>query len=194
MCISGNQKGQKFEWTCRLGVAAKIAKALAFMHQELRGDGFGHGNLKSSNIMLKNNMEPCISEYGLVMVDPQESSLSANLNNSLKGSAPNNVFSADIYGFGVILLELLTGKLVQNDGGVDLTSWVQSVIREEWTVEVFDKSLISEGASEESMLNLLQVAIKCVNISTEARPSISQVATMINTIKEEEDKSLVHEP
>ncbi|XVF58107.1 hypothetical protein PTKIN_Ptkin07bG0036100 [Pterospermum kingtungense] len=194
MLLHGNQKGQKFEWTSRLGVAAKLAEALAFMHQELLGDGIGHGNLKSSNIMLKRNMEPCISEYGLMMVDPQESSLSANLS-GLKGmqqteKSTSNVVSADIYGFGVILLELLTGKLVQNDG-VDLTSWVHSVVREEWTVDIFDKSLISEGANEESMLNLLQVAIKCVNSSAEARPSIKQVVSLINTIKEEEDISLV---
>ena len=69
---------------------------------------------------------------------------------------------------------------MQNDG-VDLTSWVHSVVREEWTVEVFDKSIISEGASEERMLNLLQVAIKCVDRSPEARPSINQVLAMINT-------------
>ncbi|XVF60352.1 hypothetical protein PTKIN_Ptkin08bG0038100 [Pterospermum kingtungense] len=192
--LHGNRKGLKFEWTSRLNVAARIAEALAFMHSELRADGIAHGNLKSSNIMLKNNMEPCISEYGLMIMDPQQSSSNANAN-GLKVAQQSNdgasgAFSADIYGFGVILLELLTGKLVQNDG-VDLASWV---VREEWTVEVFDKSLILEGASEDRMLNLLQVAVKCVNHSPEVRPSINQVVTMINTIKEEEDKSLVHEP
>ncbi|XVF16463.1 hypothetical protein REPUB_Repub10bG0032900 [Reevesia pubescens] len=167
----GNQKGQKFEWASRHTVAAKIAEALAFMHQELHGDGIAHGNLKSSDIMLKRNMEPCISEDGLMVVDRQEPSSSANVNGlqamqQTKDSA-SNAFKADIYGF---------------------------VVREEWTVEVFDESLISEDASEERMLNLLQVAIKCVNRYPEARPSINQVVSMINTIKEEEDKSLVHEP
>ena len=103
-------------------------------------------------------------------------------------TSDSTTFKADIYGFGVILLELLTGKLVQHNG-VDLTSWVHSVVREEWTAEVFDKSLYSECASEERMVNLLQVAIKCVNRSPEARPSMKQVATMINNIKEDEDKS-----
>jgi hypothetical protein len=66
-------------------------------------------------------------------------------------------------------------------------NWVLSVVREEWTAEVFDKSLISKGASEERLLNLLQVAIKCVNNSPDTRPSINQVATMINTLKDEEE-------
>lgn len=155
------------------------------MHEDLQKDGIAHGNLKSSNILLNKNMEPCISEYGLMEINNQDNKLPEKVS---AASSASSTFRADIYGFGVILLELLTGKLVQHNG-VDLTSWVHSVVREEWTAEVFDKSLYSECASEERMVNLLQVAIKCVNYSPEARPSMKQVAAMINTIKEDEDKS-----
>lgn len=154
------------------------------MHQELRDDGIAHGNLKSSNILMNLNMEPCISEYGLMLVDHDpESSLLDNLTGSY-------AFKEDVYGFGVILLELLTGKLVHQNG-IDLTEWVNSVVREEWTVEVFDRSLISECASEERMVSLLQVALRCVNRSPEARPSMNQVAVTLNTIKEEEERSII---
>lgn len=135
-------------------------------------------------------MEPCISEYGLLAMNNQESSLL----NSFSGTIESDTFKQDVYGFGVILLELLTGKLVRKNG-VDLTDWVQSVLREEWTVEVFDRILMSECASEERMLNLLQVAIiKCVNRSPEARPNMNQVASIINTIRDEEDRSMVSVP
>jgi hypothetical protein len=93
----------------------------------------------------------------------------------------------------VVLLELLTGKLVQNNG-FDLASWVHSVVREEWTAEVFDRALISEGAGEERMLNLLQVALKCINPSPNERPSTSQISAMINTIKEDEERSIISDP
>ncbi|KAG8635050.1 hypothetical protein MANES_17G123500v8 [Manihot esculenta] len=58
--LHGTQTGQTFDWMSRLSVAATIAEALAFMHQELQPDGIAHGNLKSSNILLNKNMEPCI--------------------------------------------------------------------------------------------------------------------------------------
>lgn len=57
--------GEAFDWASRLGVAASIADTLAFMRQELKEYGIVHGNLKSSNILMNKNMEPCISEYVL---------------------------------------------------------------------------------------------------------------------------------
>ncbi|KAL0014271.1 hypothetical protein SO802_001340 [Lithocarpus litseifolius] len=117
MLLHGNnQMGEAFDWASRLGVAASIVDTLAFMHRELKEYGIVHGNLKSSNILMNKNMEPCISEYGLMAVDSdQYGSYLANVT----GTSASRDFNGDIYGFGVILLELLTGKMVQNNG-VDL--------------------------------------------------------------------------
>ncbi|XXG73259.1 hypothetical protein AAC387_Pa07g2209 [Persea americana] len=192
--LHGTKNSQGFDWGNRLGVAASIAGGLAFMHTELLEDGIAHGNLKSSNIMINNNMEALISEYGLMVIDDQPLSSVSNSGDikSLDDNSPgpNSPFKADVYNFGVILLELLTGKPVQNNG-FDLASWVNSVVREEWTTEVFDKALTMEGANEECMVNLLQVALKCVNPSREGRPSMNQVVNMILTIKEEDERSIV---
>ncbi|KAI7986533.1 putative inactive receptor kinase [Camellia lanceoleosa] len=166
------------------------------MHEELRDDGIAHGNLKSSNILLNKDMDPYISEYGLMVVESHQNQSILSQSDSFKNNNPSktraySTFKIDIYGFGVILLELLTGKLVQNSE-IDLTRWVHSVVKEDWTTEVFYKTLISEGANEERTVNLLQVALKCINPSPDARPNINQVAIMIISIKEE-DKSLCFE-
>jgi len=189
--LHGMPMGQTFDWSGRLGVASTIAEALAFMHDELHADGIAHGNLKSSNILFNKNMEPCISEYGLMTMDNSDSSPLTNNIFQFKADQNESGFKADIRALGVILLELLTGKMpmVQNNG-MDLATWVVSVVKEEWTVEVFDRALIREGASEERMVNLLQVAIKCVDRSPDSRPSINQVASMINNIKEEDERSI----
>ncbi|KAM7475549.1 hypothetical protein LguiB_022792 [Lonicera macranthoides] len=183
--LHGSRNGQYFDWGSRLSIAASIAEALVFMHEELRADGIAHGNLKSTNILLNKDMDPCISEYGLMAVENQDPSFISQTDSSesseSNGGRTCNTFKADIYGFGVILLELLTGKIVQNNG-FDLAKWVHSVVKEEWTGEVFDKSIILEGANEERMVNLLQVALKCINHSLDDRPSINQVAVMISTL------------
>ncbi|KAJ9140351.1 hypothetical protein P3X46_031010 [Hevea brasiliensis] len=195
--LHGSQLGQAFDWGSRLSIATSIAETLAFMHQEFHEDGIAHGNLKSTNILFNRNMEPCISEYGLMVVENQDQSILSQIDsykhNVLSRDNIYSTFKVDIYAFGVILLELLTGKLIQNNG-FDLASWVHSVVREEWTVEVFDKALISEGASEERMVNLLQVALKCVHPSPNERPNVTQIAVMINAIKNEEERSISSEP
>lgn len=159
------------------------------MHQGLKADGIPHGNLKSSNILLSGEMEPLVSEYGLVEVESQDQSFLGGVDSFRDGGGdvPNAALQKDISSFGVLLLELLTGKVVQNNG-VDLARWVNSAIREEWTVEVFDKAMVSEGASEERMVQLLQLALKCVNGGVEGRSSMREVADVIRAIKEEEDE------
>ncbi|CAI9111072.1 OLC1v1011207C1 [Oldenlandia corymbosa var. corymbosa] len=181
--------GRTFDWSSRLDLATRIADGLAFMHQELQQDGIPHGNLKSSNILLSKNMEPYVSEYGL-MIDTRDPSYAVSISSCQGKGEKQAMFKADVYAFGVILLELLTGKLVQNEvSGLDLAGWVVSVVREEWTVEVFDKKLLREGANEERMVNLLQIAIKCVNRSHEARPNMKEIAQMLNALVEDEEKS-----
>ena len=145
------------------------------MHKELEDINLSHGNLKSTNILLDVNMNPVISEYGL----------------TVQSETKKDDFSDDVFNFGVILLELLTGKAVQNNG-TELSQWVQSVIKEEWTIEVFDKFIVGETASEEMMVRLLKVALLCMNSGHASRPSMAGVALMIDELRgEDEERSIV---
>jgi serine/threonine protein kinase len=94
---------------------------------------------------------------------------------------------SDVYSFGVFILELLTGKSpIQITGGgnetVHLVRWVWSVIREEWTVEVFDSELLRYPNIEEEMVEMLQIAMACVSMTLEWRPNIPDTVRMIEEV------------
>ena len=68
-------------------------------------------------------------------------------------------------------------------GMVDLPRWVQSVVREEWTAEVFDLELMRYKDIEEEMVGLLQIAMACTSANPDQRPKMVQVVKMIEEIR-----------
>ncbi|CAK9163865.1 unnamed protein product [Ilex paraguariensis] len=175
-----------FPWKLRLSIAIGIARGLDFIYQKCGDwDIIPHGNIKLSNILLNENEEPLISEYGyLKFFDP----MTACLFNSNGYTAPEKILSekADVFSFGVILLELLTGKLVEKSG-LDLPKWVRSMVREEWTGEVFDGEI---AKVEMYAFPLLNISLKCVADFPQERPTVAEVLEKIEeVVNEQEDLS-----
>ncbi|CAM6089689.1 unnamed protein product [Calypogeia fissa] len=178
------------DWISRVRIAIGAARGLAFLHNE---HSFPHGNIKSSNILLTRELEGCVSDFGLA----QLLNASAAASRIIGYKAPEVLqtrkvtFKADVYSFGVLLLELVTGKaptqVTLNDEGIDLPRWVQSVVREEWTAEVFDEELLRFQNIEEEMVQMLQIAMQCVLHVPEQRPTMDQVVKMLEDIRQFSD-------
>lgn len=179
-CTTDYVEGKRdFPWRIRLNIAGGIARGLDYIYQAFDDkETVPHGNLKPSNILLGENMEPLISEYGFSkFLDPKRASLCV----SNGYTAPEKCSSeeADVFSFGVILLVLLTGKTVEKTG-VDLPKWVRSMVREEWTGEVFDKEV--DRAARQWAFPLLNIALQCVSNVPENRPSIAEIREKIEEI------------
>nr|GLL20973.1 probable leucine-rich repeat receptor-like protein kinase IMK3 [Ipomoea trifida] len=93
----------------------------------------------------------------------------------------------DVYSLGVIILELLTGKSPgEAMNGVDLPQWVASIVKEEWTNEVFDLELMRDASTiGDELLNTLKLALHCVDPSPSARPEVQLVLQQLEEIRPE---------
>ncbi|KHN06678.1 Putative leucine-rich repeat receptor-like protein kinase [Glycine soja] len=181
------------DWTTRLKIAAGAARGVAFIHNSCKSLKLTHGNIKSTNVLLDKQGNARVSDFGLsVFAGPGPVGGRSNGYRAPEASeGRKQTQKSDVYSFGVLLLELLTGKcpsVVESggsgDGGVvDLPRWVQSVVREEWTAEVFDLELMRYKDIEEEMVGLLQIAMTCTAPAPDQRPRMTHVLKMIEELR-----------
>ncbi|KAI3733161.1 hypothetical protein L1987_64379 [Smallanthus sonchifolius] len=179
--------GNCLDWTNRNSIAIGVANGLAFLH----GCPLGPVillDLSSKAVMLKSLNEPQIGDIELAkVIDPSKST--GNLSD-VAGSVgyvpPEYAYTmrvtkaGNVYSFGVILLELLTGKTAVSEGS-ELAKWVSTKSKEKHKFDQILDSTVSQTsqAIRDQMSAVLKVALACVNVSPEARPNMRSVLRML---------------
>ncbi|XBH84628.1 hypothetical protein VPH35_072752 [Triticum aestivum] len=198
------------DWPTRLRIALGVARGMAYLHEKLGmptmrfvsmdGADFDappppppHGNLKSGNILLDANLEPHIVDYGffpLVNAPQAPQALFAFRSPEAVAALQQQQrvpvsARSDVYCFGVVLLELITGRfpsqyLLNARGGTDVVHWAAAAVTEGSEHEVVDPVIAAAGGG--SAVQLVRIAIECTDPAPESRPNMAEVARMVEEV------------
>lgn len=190
--ISGDRGAShsELDWQTRLKIVQGIAKGMKYLHTELSSSDLPHGNLKSSNVLLGPDYEPLLIDYGFIhMVNPSSFSHTLFAYKVPEASQHNQISPrCDVYCFGVIILEILTGKfpsqyLINGKGGTDVVQWVASAICEGREVELLDPEISSDRNSLSEMEKLIHIGAACTESNVSMRLDMMEAVRRIEEIK-----------
>ncbi|CAN1810624.1 Receptor-like kinase LIP1 [Linum perenne] len=163
------------DWNRRLKIAAGVARGIEYLHEKM-GPGTVHGCVKASKIVLDAELNPKICDYGLWFL---------KRNNEVGGGYTDEEYwrlgaskESDVYGFGVVLLELLTGRR-----STELAKWAVPLMKEMMFSEILDHRLVVKTNDVNVIVRLCKVASACVANGRMSRPTISQVAAILNCLE-----------
>ncbi|XP_023546962.1 leucine-rich repeat receptor-like protein kinase TDR isoform X2 [Cucurbita pepo subsp. pepo] len=173
----------KREWLTKLKLIKGIARGLHFLHHGCYPT-IPHGDLKLSNVILDENMEPHLAEFGLRFLQ-QLNEDSLPLSSTTKGGEFNNATEEelwmDVHSFGAIVLEIISNGRLTSAG-----SSTQNKARDLLLREIYKENGISSpNSSKEEIKQVLDLALVCTRSRPSNRPSMEDVLKLLSEIKPE---------
>ncbi|EXB89240.1 Putative receptor protein kinase ZmPK1 [Morus notabilis] len=197
--LKENLSRNVLDWKKRFEIAVGTAKGLAYLHEECL-EWILHCDVKPQNILLTSNYQPKVADFGLSKL-LKRGELNKPSFSRIRGTrgymAPEWVTNqsitskVDVYSYGVVLLEILTGKSPTDSNSSEekehrgVVKWVKEMVIDgssetaSWVEKIMDPSM--EGDYDvEKMENLLRAALECVREDKDERPSMSQVVKALS--------------
>lgn len=189
----------KFTWEIRRKICIGVAKGLAYLHEEVQPHII-HRDIKASNILLDEDFTPKISDFGLAKLFPSHlTHVSTRIAGTQGYLAPEYAIrgqltrKADIYSFGILLLEIVTGRPNQNRR---LPVEEQYLLERAWqlyregNLERLVDTSIGEDVDIDEACRYLKIGLLCVQSLPKSRPSMSDVMKMLTGEMDVIDKDL----
>lgn len=184
---------RELDWLARHKIALGIASGLEYLHAS-HNPRIIHRDLKPGNVLLDDDMEPRIADFGLAKAVPDSNThvTTSNVAGTVGYIAPEYhqtlkfTDKCDIYSFGVLLGVLVMGKLpsdefFQNTPEMSLVKWMRNVMTSEDPKRAIDPRLLGNGY-EDKMLLVLKIACFCTLEDPKQRPNSKDVRCMLSQL------------
>nr|GEX18070.1 probable LRR receptor-like serine/threonine-protein kinase At1g74360 [Tanacetum cinerariifolium] len=179
-----------FKWKQRIDVAIDVARALVFLHHECY-PSIVHRDVKASNVLLDKKGKARVTDFGLArFVDVGDSHVSTMVAGTVGYVAPEYgqtwqaTTKGDVYSYGVLVMELATGRRAVDGGEECLVEWSRRVMgdgRNGFTQSMIPVSLLVSGLDDGAveMGELLRIGIRCTAEAPQLRPNMKEVLDML---------------
>ncbi|RYR35170.1 hypothetical protein Ahy_A10g050302 isoform B [Arachis hypogaea] len=179
------------DWPTRKKVALGTARGLEYLHEQCNPKII-HRDVKAANVLLDGDFEAVVGDFGLAkLVDVRRTNVTTQVRGTMGHIAPEYLSTGkssektDVFGYGIMLLELVTGQRaidfsrLEEEDDVLLLDHVKKLEREKRLDAIVDRNLKQNYKIEEVEM-IVQVALLCTQASPEDRPAMSEVVRMLD--------------
>lgn len=176
---------EKLDWGIRYKIVLGTAEGLLYLHEGCQRRII-HKDIKASNILLSEDFEPQISDFGLAKWLPDQ--WTHHIVSKFEGTfgyLPPEFFmhgivdeKTDVYAYGVLLLELITGRQALDSSQKSLVMWAKPLLTKSSFKELVDPCL-GDAYDVEQMSRIVLTASMCIHQSSVNRPQMSQVVQIL---------------
>ncbi|XP_028799042.1 cysteine-rich receptor-like protein kinase 2 isoform X3 [Neltuma alba] len=188
----GSNKGS-LSWKQRYDIILGIARGLTYLHEEFH-ICIIHRDIKTNNILLDDDFQPKIADFGLARLLPQDQThLSTRFAGTLGYTAPEYTIhgqlseKADTYSYGIIVLEIISGqknselKIDDHADGEFLLQQAWKLYEKGMHLELVDNTLNPNEYDTEEVKKIIEISLLCTQASPAVRPTMSEVVVLLQS-------------